>query len=81
MINIQYLAKNNKMEYRNNLEYGENIYFTENELITPEDIVKEWYMQTKRFNFETKVLSPLTSQLTQLIWKSTTDIGVGYFRK
>ena len=55
--------------------YGENI-----DIIPPihgRDIVDYWYNAISLYNFQTPRSSPRINQFTQLVWKSSREIGVG----
>jgi hypothetical protein len=39
--------------------------------------VKTWYSQIKKYNYNNPKFSSSTSGFTQLVWKSSTEIGIG----
>ena len=66
-----------KMEnFDKRIEYGENILFY-NELNTKE-IFKIWKAEENNYDFKENKFSKKSGHFTQIIWKSTKHIGVGY---
>lgn len=55
---------------------GENIFFCSNKTATGEMASTSWYDEIKKYNFK-KDAQPGTGHFTQLVWKSTTDVGFG----
>lgn len=51
-----------------------------NLIVTGEQVVKAWYSEISKYNFKEAKFSPVTGHFSQVIWKSTTDLGVGYLR-
>lgn len=50
--------------------------------ITAEQVVKLWYDEVTKYDFNGKKLSiPKTEHFTQIIWRNTTDLGVGHIRE
>uniref|UniRef100_A0A914YJ40 SCP domain-containing protein n=1 Tax=Panagrolaimus superbus TaxID=310955 RepID=A0A914YJ40_9BILA len=55
---------------------GENItFFPAN--MSPKDIVDYWYNEHRKYEYETPGWQPGTNYFTQIIWRSTKEIGVG----
>lgn len=54
--------------------YGENLCYTTSNPVT---CVKNWYDEIKDYDFDKATFSPATGHFTQLIWKSSTTLGVG----
>jgi glioma pathogenesis-related protein 2 len=75
------LAKKGVILHRSNLQYGENTYMLPptNPLVkmTGRMPVDAWYDEIKYFVFGKTGFSSKTRNFTQLVWKSTTDVGVG----
>ncbi|XP_059049161.1 uncharacterized protein LOC131844322 isoform X3 [Achroia grisella] len=75
------LAKRDEMEYSHNKNYGENIYCgwttDTNTKIKARDCVDRWYGEINQYSFgrEPEVLK--CGHFTQLIWKTTREIGIG----
>uniref|UniRef100_A0A0K8R5F6 Putative antigen 5 protein n=1 Tax=Ixodes ricinus TaxID=34613 RepID=A0A0K8R5F6_IXORI len=40
--------------------------------------VRYWYDENKDYDYETGGYSPNTAHFTQMVWKSTTQLGCGY---
>ncbi|XP_075980981.1 uncharacterized protein LOC142979738 isoform X2 [Anticarsia gemmatalis] len=75
------LAKKDAMQYSLNQDYGENVYCgwssDPNTKITAKVCVEKWYNEINDFSFgkEPEVLT--CGHFTQIVWKSTKEIGVG----
>ena len=59
----------------NNITVGENISVTD--FNNPEEIFKTWAEEEAYYEFKPNI-STKTNHFTQLIWKETTDIGIGF---
>ena len=59
----------------NNITVGENISITNSH--NPEEIFKLWAEEEIHYEFRQN-LSVKTEHFTQIIWKETTDIGIGF---
>uniref|UniRef100_A0A0K8RIA5 Putative antigen 5 protein n=1 Tax=Ixodes ricinus TaxID=34613 RepID=A0A0K8RIA5_IXORI len=61
---------------------GENIYWMTNAQKPytqyAEKAVQYWYAENKYYNYDTGRFSPNTAHFTQMVWKSTTQVGCGY---
>ena len=55
---------------------GENIIFTNTK--NPEKIFNKFLEEIKNYNFNEKKFSKNASHYTQIIWKETTKIGIGF---
>ncbi|CAH0600222.1 unnamed protein product [Chrysodeixis includens] len=75
------LAKKDAMAYSLNKSYGENVYCgwsaDPNTKIKARDCVEKWYSEINNFSFgrEPEVLT--CGHFTQVVWKSTKELGVG----
>ncbi|XP_056625908.1 Golgi-associated plant pathogenesis-related protein 1 [Triplophysa dalaica] len=61
-------------------ENGENIFFvssSEPKKLTGKEPVEHWYSEIKDYNFEKSGYQENTGHFTQVVWKSTKEIGVG----
>ena len=56
---------------------GENVVISKSN--NAENIFKYWSEEGVDYNFEKKHFSKEKSHFTQIIWKETTDIGIGFF--
>lgn len=77
-----YLAKNDIFEhsdnkYKNN-PLGENLYMCSGTAITGKSMTTSWYNEIKDYDFTKPGFSMQTGHFTQVIWKSTTQMGIGY---
>lgn len=71
------MANINRIETRRNNRYGENIFYTSGTEIQGHEPVEYWYQGLEDYNFEKPGFSPRTSSFTQVIWKSSKQMGVG----
>lgn len=56
--------------------YGENLYAsTPSNMFNPENAVEAWYDEIKDYSFSEPVFSTKTGHFTQVVWKSTREIG------
>jgi hypothetical protein len=56
---------------------GENILISKKE--DPENICMKWYNENKQYNFDLNKYQKGTIHFTQLVWKSTKEIGFGFY--
>ncbi|KAM7352214.1 uncharacterized protein ACRADG_004848 [Cochliomyia hominivorax] len=76
------LAKSNTLQHRKNNKYGENLYLGTNMgPQTHELAVKAWYEEIKDYNFNKPGFSSNTGHFTQVVWKSSKELGVGILTK
>lgn len=77
------LARDDRFTYRQNSKYGENLYCLwssdRNAKANPKDVCRSWYDESKQFSFNVEPRGGLLrgGQFSQMIWKSTKEIGVG----
>ncbi|XP_055920676.1 Golgi-associated plant pathogenesis-related protein 1-like [Eupeodes corollae] len=72
------LAESNSvLIYRNEAIYGENLYVAREHNVDAQTVVKTWYDEISYYNFDRPEKVHGVDQFTQLIWKSTREIGVG----
>ena len=74
-------SNNNKKKYFSFNTYkdsflGENILIAKKK--TPEDICRQWYEENKNYNYSLNKLQNNTAHFTQMIWKNTKEIGIGF---
>lgn len=74
-------AKACSLTHRANNAYGENLFSVYSsdfdQTLTARDVVKEWYDSTKFYNFGVEKVNQSALNFTQLIWRSTTELGIG----
>ena len=56
---------------------GQNLAWGTSPTWHVDDAVHAWYDEGKKYNYSTTSFDPSTSHFTQLVWKSTTDVGIG----
>lgn len=73
------LAEKGFLQYSENPGLGENISLVDLEQPTRkgEQIVKEWYKEINNYNYSKPGWKRGAYRFSQLLWKSTTEIGVG----
>lgn len=76
-----YLLSTNKFQHSGTKLYGENLAFFQgygNNLVTLVKIaIDAWYNEIKYYNFQKPGFSQKTGHFTCLIWKSSTQFGLG----
>ncbi|KAF4114682.1 Golgi-associated plant pathogenesis-related protein 1-like [Onychostoma macrolepis] len=61
-------------------ENGENVYYSFSSVKkTPKgkEAVDSWYSEIKDYDFSSPGYQPQTGHFTQVVWKSSTELGVG----
>ncbi|XP_065724862.2 Golgi-associated plant pathogenesis-related protein 1-like [Drosophila suzukii] len=71
------LMAKNRMEHSHN-GYGENVYWAPLSKQEGKDAVKAWYNEISLYNWNYPSFSKQTGHFTQLVWKSSTELGVGF---
>ncbi|XP_067240085.1 Golgi-associated plant pathogenesis-related protein 1 [Chanodichthys erythropterus] len=59
---------------------GENVFYafsSQTKTPTGKEAVDSWYGEIKDYNFDTPGHQPKTGHFTQVVWKSSTELGVG----
>lgn len=59
---------------------GENLYFAWSsapKTLTGKEAVDSWYSEIKDYNFSQPGFSSKTGHFTQVVWKESTEVGVG----
>uniref|UniRef100_A0A4W3HFM0 SCP domain-containing protein n=1 Tax=Callorhinchus milii TaxID=7868 RepID=A0A4W3HFM0_CALMI len=75
-----YLAPAGKMEH-STTKNGENIWYkwaTDLGEVFGKEAVDAWYNEIKDYNFNEPGFKSETGHFTQLVWKSTTEMGIAY---
>lgn len=57
--------------------YGENLYMAEGMEVAGATAVDDWYAEIKDYNFSKPGFDEKTGHFTQVVWKSSNQIGVG----
>ncbi|KAK3558568.1 hypothetical protein QTP86_021016 [Hemibagrus guttatus] len=52
-------------------------YFKDNVLPAGEEPVENWYSEITKYDFSASQFQPGTGHFTQVVWKATTELGVG----
>eukprot|EP00099_Drosophila_melanogaster_P017733 NP_608668.2 uncharacterized protein Dmel_CG16995 [Drosophila melanogaster] len=73
-----YLLSRNRMEHRQNSGYGENIYMASGGNLKGADAVRSWYEEIRQYNWNSPSFQGNTGHFTQVVWKSSTELGVGF---
>ena len=71
-----HLASTNTFAHRPNNQYGENIFMGSGSY-TALDASLSWYDEKKDYTYSKLSSGGSTGHYTQMIWKNTTQIGVG----
>ncbi|TRY91334.1 hypothetical protein DNTS_030140 [Danionella cerebrum] len=61
-------------------EHGENVFYSfssAKKTPTGKEAVDSWYSEIKDYNFKKPGNQPNTGHFTQVVWKSSTELGVG----
>merc|ERR1712011_11152 len=81
----EYLIANNAFEHRPNTKYGENIFQSGGKAARDQaqGAVDMWYSEIKDYTFGTEPSQggPVTGHFTQVVWKGSTEVGVGVGQK
>merc|ERR1712154_249041 len=80
-----YLIANNAFEHRPNTKYGENIFQSGGKAAQDQaqGAVDMWYSEIKDYTLGTEPSQggPVTGHFTQVVWKGSTEVGVGVGQK
>ncbi|CAF3533082.1 unnamed protein product [Rotaria socialis] len=75
-----YLAARNIFQHSNN-GYGENLYMTSSsapiQSLSGTGATQAWYDEIDYYNFNSPGFSSSTGHFTQVVWKTSTKLGVG----
>ena len=71
-----HLAATQTFNHRPNNKYGENIFMGSSNY-TPMDASLGWYSEKKYYKYGKFKGNPKTGHYTQMVWKNTTQVGVG----
>jgi hypothetical protein len=68
------------MVHSDNTQLGENLYAfgsSGQTLPRPEAVVDRWYSEIQNYNFNKPGFHTRTGHFTQLVWKSSKELGMG----
>ncbi|KAJ6643135.1 Golgi-associated plant pathogenesis-related protein 1 [Pseudolycoriella hygida] len=74
------IASKRQMQHSSERKYGENIYWSCGKSVDGKAPVDSWYDEIKLYNYKNASFSSGTGHFTQVVWKNTTDLGVGVAR-
>ncbi|XP_026844644.1 protein PRY1 [Drosophila persimilis] len=77
----QHLLALNRMEHRQNSGYGENIYMAMGGMMSAADAVASWYNEINQYHWGSPSFSMGTGHFTQVVWKNSTELGVGFAKR
>jgi hypothetical protein len=63
------------MVHNNHPNQGQNLYMNSNRA-NPVDATQVWYNEASKYNYNNPVFSVKTGHFTQLVWKSSTHVGI-----
>ncbi|KAG1934588.1 ancylostoma secreted protein [Pimephales promelas] len=75
----EHMLSENTLEHSDTKD-GENVYYafsSDKKTPTGKEAVDSWYSEIKDYNFEQPGHQPNTGHFTQVVWKSSTELGVG----
>lgn len=76
------MAENKRLDHSKECPYGQNAFAaTSKTPIHAEQVVDFWYKEISKHNFKEGKFSPKSGHFTQVIWKNTKDLGVGYLKE
>merc|ERR1712066_1015826 len=80
-----HLIAENAFEHRPNNKYGENLYMSRGRAAQEQaqGAVDSWYSEIKDYTFgrEPSRGGPVTGHFTQVVWKGSSEVGVGVAQK
>ena len=72
------LARTNQFLHSGQEDYGENLYASSDSTPPrPEAVVDSWYNEIHRYDFNQPGFRPGTGHFTQVVWKSSQELGIG----
>ncbi|KAF4524070.1 hypothetical protein B566_EDAN013018, partial [Ephemera danica] len=78
----KYLAGRNTLQHRTERTYGENLYamWGSGINVNGRAAVQSWYDEVKNYNHSYPVFGMNTGHFTQVVWKSTTEMGIAIMK-
>ncbi len=77
IFNSQTIAKKRQLQHSSERKYGENIYWSSGKTVNGKVPVDSWYDEIKQYNYGNASFSSGTGHFTQVVWKSSCELGVG----
>ncbi|XP_023341668.1 protein PRY1 [Eurytemora carolleeae] len=80
----EYLIAENRFQHRTDHKYGENIFTSWSsrpKKPDPKVPVQSWYDEIKKYQFGSEPQSSGTGHFTQVVWKESSELGVGVASK
>jgi uncharacterized protein YkwD len=71
------LLRANTLKHGNHDGMGQNLFSSHGASVTAQQVVQFWYDEIKQYNYNSPMFTPGTGHFTQVVWASTTGIGVG----
>lgn len=74
-----HLAATKKFEHSSDSGYGENLYSSASsgKEVSGDGATEAWYNEIKDYDFSNPGFAAGTGHFTQVIWKGTTEVGIG----
>jgi len=76
-----YLARTDTFEHSGDADYGENLYWSWSSdprwVLEGAEPVTSWYDECQGYNYNREPVDMETGHFTQLVWSTTTHLGVG----
>merc|ERR1719167_1124639 len=76
-----------QLDHSKNRPYGENLWGGDGSIPEPKEIIQGWYSESKNHQYGVEIRDEETlkekniGHFTQIVWKSTTELGVGVASK
>lgn len=72
---VEFLVSIGRTQYCLHTPFGQTLY--EGTILSGEELVRRIYGQSDKFSFDSMQLTPDTNDFTQLVWKGSSELGVG----
>ena len=80
----EHLARTDTFQHSQGSGFGENLYYSwsssPNTVISGNSAVDSWYSEVSKYNYGRPGFSFETGHFTQVVWKSSRELGVGAAR-
>ena len=71
-----HIASQKRLEHGNHSGMGQNLGYMYGKEMTGQAVSDMWYDEVRQYNFSNGQFSPTTGHFTQLVWCSTTEMGI-----
>ena len=61
------------------VHYGQTLYISSEGALAVQIAVRAWYNQIIYYDFQRPEITKYNSYFVQLVWRSTTDVGIGQY--